>query len=92
LDEGREDEGVVLARQAEARAPSDVSVKVLLTSLLLAQGRAREAFDTIVQAVRLEPANQAACGWLATAARAVGDPAARWLYDYDRFVRPYDIE
>ena len=53
--------------------------------------RAQEALARARRATELEPDNQAAWGWLATSARASGDPAYRWLYDYDAFVRAHDV-
>ena len=90
LESGDIDYGVSLAARVEALAPGDVSAKLQYASLLLAQGEAEQALIRARRATELEPHNQAAWGWLATAARATGDPMYRWLYDYDRLVRTYD--
>lgn len=91
LEGDDEDYGAQLAARAEALAPDDVAVKIQHIALLLAKGRAHEALVRARRATELEPDNQAAWGWLATAARAAADPAYRWLYNYDAFVRAYDV-
>ena len=91
LESGDEDYGAHCAARAEAVAPDDVAAKIQYVSLLLAQGRAEEALIRARRATELEPDNQAAWGWLATAARAADDPAYRWLYNYAAFVRAYDV-
>ena len=91
LESDDEDYGAQLAARAEALAPDNVAVKIQQVSLLLAQGRVDEALRRARRATELEPDNQAAWGWLATAARAADDPVHRWLYDYDAFVHVYDV-
>jgi tetratricopeptide (TPR) repeat protein len=92
LEAGDEDRGEALAARAEALAPDDVGAKIQHASLLLAQGRAQAALSLARRATELAPNDQAAWGWLATAARAAGDPAYRWLCDYEAFVRAYDVD
>ncbi|HTS22757.1 MAG TPA: putative 2OG-Fe(II) oxygenase [Casimicrobiaceae bacterium] len=92
LETGDVDYGASLAARLEALGPANVAAKLQHASLLLAQGRAEQALIRAKRAIELEPPNQAAWGWLATAARALGDPMYRWLYDYDRFVRSYDLD
>lgn len=91
LEGGDVDYGASLASRAEALAPDDVSAKLSLVSLLLAQGDGERALVRARRAIELEPDNQAAWGWLATAARATGEPIYRRLYDYDRFVRSFEL-
>lgn len=91
LESGDEHHGGQLAARAEALAPDNIAVQIQHVPLLLAQGRAQEALTRARRATELEPDNQAAWGWLATSARASGDPAYRWLYNYDAFVRVYDV-
>ena len=92
LETGDVDYGASLAARLEALAPDNVAAKLQHASLLLAQGRAEQAFMRAKRATELEPHNQATWGWLATAARATGDPVHRWLCDYDRLVRSYDLD
>jgi uncharacterized protein (TIGR02466 family) len=92
LETGDVDYGASLAARLETLGPNNVAANLQHASLLLAQGRAGEALIRARRATELEPHNQAAWGWLATAARATGDPIHRWLYDYDRFVRSYDLD
>ena len=87
LETGDVDYGASLAARLEALAPDNVAANLQHASLLLAQGRAEQAFMRAKRATKLEPHNQATWGWLATAARATGDPVYRWLCDYDRLVR-----
>ena len=91
LEGDDEDYGAQLAARAEALAPDNVGVKIQQVALLLAQGRVDEALRRARRATELDPDNQATWGWLATAARAAGDPVHRWLYDYDAFVHVYDV-
>ena len=91
LETGDVDYGTSLAARLEALAPDNVAANLQHAALLLAQGRAEQALIRARRAIELEPHNQAAWGWLATAARATGDSMYRWLCDYDRFVRSYDL-
>jgi uncharacterized protein (TIGR02466 family) len=92
LETGDVDYGASLAARLEALGPGNVAAKLQHASLLLAQGRAEQALIRARRAAELEPHNQATWGWLATAARATGDPMYRWLYDYDGLVRSYDLD
>src|SRR5262249_52746109 len=86
LETGDVDYGASLAARLEALGPDNVAAKLQHASLLLARGKAEQALIRARRATELEPHNQATWGWLATAARATGDPMYRWLYDYDRLV------
>jgi uncharacterized protein (TIGR02466 family) len=92
LETGDVDYGASLAARLEALGPDNVAAKLQHASLLLAQGKAEQALIRARRATELEPHNQATWGWLATAARATGDPMYRWLYDYERLVRSYDLD
>jgi len=92
LETGDVDYGASLAARLEALGRDNVAANLQHASLLLAQGRAEQALIRARHATELEPHNQAAWGWLATAARATGDPVYRWLCDYDRLVRSYDLD
>ncbi len=82
----------VMMRRALALDPRQTTAHVGLASVLMAQGRAQEALDAAVAAAGLDPTDQSTWGWVATAARALGLPQHRELYDYDAFVRPYKIQ
>ncbi|CAN5337488.1 putative 2OG-Fe(II) oxygenase [soil metagenome] len=59
---------------------------------LLAAGRTDEALVVARRAAAGAPNAQDAWGWVATAARAAGDPHYGVLHDYDALVRGFDIE
>ncbi|HEY3814221.1 MAG TPA: putative 2OG-Fe(II) oxygenase [Caulobacteraceae bacterium] len=73
-------------------APRSSQALIELAAIRLAEGRGQDALEAARLATTVEPLDQSTWGWLATAARATGDPAYPELYDYDRFVRPYRIE
>jgi len=79
------------ALEAAAALPQDPHVVENLVSILLSRGRPQEALAFIrTQRAR----DRLAQGWLAyeaTAARLLDQPAYRELYDYQRFVRVYDL-
>jgi uncharacterized protein (TIGR02466 family) len=81
-----------LMRRALELDPSQANHHVGLASVLMAQGRAEEAFSAAQTATQVDPSDQSTWGWLATTARALGRPEYAQLYDYDAFVRPYRIE
>jgi Flp pilus assembly protein TadD len=79
------------ALEAAATLPEDVQVVENLVSILLSRGRPEEALAFIRSQRARDPLAQ---GWLAyeaTAARLLGQPAYRELYDYQRFVRVYEL-
>ncbi|HEX8568984.1 MAG TPA: 2OG-Fe(II) oxygenase family protein, partial [Caulobacteraceae bacterium] len=92
LEAGDAEAAAALAGKAAQLAPRDPGPKVQLASALLAQGRAEDALAEARGALELQPWRQDALAWAATAARAAGDPLYRELYDYDAFVRAYDVE
>lgn len=92
LERGRLDEAERLVRSAEARLPDSPGVLNQLAIVYLAQGKAELALEKARKGLAFSPENQSLWGWAATAARAVGDPLYRELYDYDAMVRVYDIE
>jgi tetratricopeptide (TPR) repeat protein len=89
---GRLPEAETEASAAVRSRPDDAAMVETLVSIRLSMGRAAEALP-LIRAQRL----RAPCGhiWIAheaIAARLIGDPAYTRLYDYDRFVRVYDLE
>jgi uncharacterized protein (TIGR02466 family) len=81
-----------LAERTLALAPGYVPGLIELAAVRLAQGRSEEALEAARTATRVDPLDQSTWGWLATTARAAGDPAYEQLYDYDALVRSYMIE
>lgn len=92
VEDDRLDVASALAERARNLSPLTAQPHIELTIVRLAQGRNAEALECALRASELAPLDQAAWGWVATAARLVGDPRYESLYDYDRFVRPYDID
>ena len=88
----RVDEALPLAREAFAAAPADASVADPFVSILLSSGTADEAWPIIEREQGRAPLNQGWLAYRATAARLLGNPEYAQLYDYDAFVRPYDLE
>lgn len=92
LERGRLDDALSLARAAERLIPNAGPVKNQLAIVHLARGEAAQALAVARRGLEIDPADQSLWGWAATAARAVGDPLHRQLYDYDAMVAAYDIE
>jgi Flp pilus assembly protein TadD len=80
------------ALEAAAALPEDGAVIENVVSILLSRGRPQEALPFIRAQRARTPGAQ---GWLAyeaTAARLTGQPRYRELYDYERFVRCYELQ
>jgi Flp pilus assembly protein TadD len=92
LDAGRLKEAEAEALEAAAARPDDARVAEVLVTILLSRGRAADAMPFIRRQRTLHPLGQGWIAYEATAARVLGDPLYHELYDYDRFVRSYDIE
>jgi uncharacterized protein (TIGR02466 family) len=92
LGRGCLDEAERLTRGAEAHAPDDPAVLNQLAILHLAQGEADLALESARRGLARSPHNQVLLGSAAVAARIVGDPMHRDLYDYDAMVRVYEID
>jgi tetratricopeptide (TPR) repeat protein len=86
------DKASALAERTVRLAPRSAQALIELAAVRLAQGRGPDALEAARLSTTVEPLDQSTWGWLATAARATGDPAYPQLHDYARFVRPYRIE
>ncbi|MDB5425203.1 MAG: hypothetical protein JWQ29_2619 [Phenylobacterium sp.] len=91
LEVGRLDEAERLARQAEALTPDARSLYNQWVIIHLAAGRPDAALAKAWAGLEKHPDDQSLWGWLATAARALGDPLYGQLYDYEAMVGVYDI-
>jgi Flp pilus assembly protein TadD len=91
LELGRLGEAEVEAGEAAAGMPGNSATLDTLVSVLLSRGRAREAMQFISVQRQREPDVQSWVAYEATAARLLGTPAYPWLYDFDRFVRTYEV-
>ncbi len=75
------------AEAALRLAPAEEAVAVLLAEARLGVGDARGALQLIEPLRRAQPLDQKRIALQQTAWRLLGDPRARALYDYERFVR-----
>lgn len=91
LVHGRLAEAAARAERAAALAPGDAAALVGLAGIRLAQGRGPEALDLCRRATVAAPLDLSTWAWLATAARAAGDPAQGELCDYAAMVGTYRI-
>ena len=89
---GRPLEAVDPARRAYAGNPDDQRLANALASILLCAGMPDEAWPVIRGLRERQPFAQESIAHQAVAARMLGNPAYGELYDYERFVRPYDLE
>jgi Flp pilus assembly protein TadD len=89
---GRLEEAETEARIAINLWPTNASIVRNFVAVLLSLGRTDHALPLIREQRARTPFD---CAWIAEeaiAARLIGDPAYSVLYDYDRFVRVYDLE
>jgi len=89
---GRLQEALVEAFAAVKSRPDDAAKLQTLVAVLLSLGRAKDAMPLIRAERQLAPLDPIWIAHEATAARLSGDPAYALLYDYDRFVRVYDLD
>ncbi len=80
------------ALDAAAQLPENAAVTENLVSILLSRGRPEEALAFIRAQRAHSPKAQAWLAYEATAARLLGEPRYRELYDYPRFVRCYELQ
>jgi uncharacterized protein (TIGR02466 family) len=80
------------ARAASAALPEDPGIVENLIAILLQSGNADEASPWIVRERGRAPLDGRWLAYEATAARLMGDPRYHELYDYEHFVRAFDLE
>lgn len=89
---GRVDEALEVALSPGPDQQGNHVPAETVSAILLSLGRADEAMPLIRAERARAPLDQVWIAHEATAARIGGDPAYEELYDYDRYVRVYDIE
>lgn len=89
---GRPEAAVDPARRACGARPDDPRLGNALASILLCAGLPAEAWPVIRSLRERDPRSQEPIAHEAVAARLLGHGAHADLYDYDRFVRPYELE
>jgi len=77
---------------ARAIDPAHPGIWARLCDANLALGHADLAAGLVEDILSFDPHNVTATARLATAYRLMGDPRYRSLYDYEAYVRPYEIE
>lgn len=92
FESGRLREAEFEAVEAATLKPEDAAVIETLVAILLSRGFADEALTFIDVQRRQTPNEQGWIAYEATAARLLGRPLYRDLYDYRRFVRTYELE
>ena len=90
-DQGRFVEAEHYARRAIDAKPEDPGLIENHVVLLLALGRAAETLPLITTAQARYPLDQRWLAHQAIAARLLGQPDYERMYDYPRFVRPFDL-
>ncbi|HLW25885.1 MAG TPA: tetratricopeptide repeat protein [Steroidobacteraceae bacterium] len=92
LEQGRLREAETEALETAAMTPRNANVIELVVSILLARGRPEDALPFIATQRQQEPLAQTWIAYEALAARLLGKPHYRALYDYGRWLRTYRIE
>jgi len=92
LEQGRLKEAESEALEAATAEPRDAGAVDVLVTVLLARGRPAEALPFILNKRAQEPTVQSWIAHEALAARLMGRPRYRELFDYERLVRVYHLE
>jgi Flp pilus assembly protein TadD len=88
----RLEEAETEALESAAALPENAAVVENVVSILLSRGRPNEALAFIRSQRARMPLAQAWLAYEATAARLLGQPLYQELYDYQQFVRCYELE
>ncbi len=91
-EQGQLDDALAHARAACEARPEDADITENLVAILLQSGEADEPGPLISRERQRTPYDQRWLAYEATAARLAGDSRYEDLYDYDRFVRSFDLE
>jgi Flp pilus assembly protein TadD len=83
---------VSLAREAYASRPASEPIAEILAGALLSIGEGEEALTVALRWSSRLPHDQGWIAFEASALRLLGHPRYRSLYDYERFVKVYDLE
>lgn len=91
-EHGQLEEALVHARRAAEALPDDTAANENLIAILLQLGRPDETTGYLARLRELQPLDQRWLAYEATAARLAGNPRYEELFDYQRFVRGFDLE
>jgi Flp pilus assembly protein TadD len=89
---GRLQDAELEALAAATAKPEDSTIVETLVAILLSRGRPEDAVQFIRTQRSRYPDDQGWIAYDATAARALGQPNYRELYDYTRLVRTFELE
>jgi len=92
FQQGRVKEAEVQALEAATILPHNEDVVLNAVSILAAQGEPEEANKFISAQRRRNPDSAAVLAYDATVSRMLGTERYRYLYDFDNFVRVFDLE
>jgi Flp pilus assembly protein TadD len=90
-EQGQLEQAVEQARHAHVASPDDAALVENLVAILLQLGEAAETWPMILRQRERQPLDQRWLAYEATAARLMGSPRYEELYDYERFVQPFDL-
>ena len=92
LGQMRPEEAMSLAKAGLQHMPDSLDLLRKLTEAALMAGQPAEAFDAARQMAALDPYDQHAAAYSATALRLMGrDNEAHQIYDYERFVHQVEL-
>jgi len=92
LGQMRPEEAMAVARAGLLRSPEELDLLRKLAEAALLANQPAEAFDAARRMAAVDPFNQHAAAYSATALRLMGRSAeAHQLYDYERFVHQVDL-
>lgn len=89
---GKYDDAFANSQKAVERGANRLQSQELAIDALMSMGRVDEALPLIREARTSSPLNQWYIAMEATAARLHGDPLYDYLYDYEKFVRTFELE
>jgi uncharacterized protein (TIGR02466 family) len=92
LEDDKPAQALQLARWGAELAPGQHRATITLIDALLGAGQPEEAARLGEALVTQDPDDVLALARLATAWRMLGDPRYKEIYNYDLYVRPYQIE
>lgn len=92
LAQDRLQEAEAQALEAAAARPEQQAVLLNVVTILISRGRPEDALPFIEAQLRRDPEAQAWLAYEATVSRMLQTPRYRELFDYERFVRVFDLE
>lgn len=91
-EQGRLEEAAIEARAARDARPDNPALDEALVGVLLSLGEAADCLPIVRRQRELAPLDQRWIAYEATALRLRDDDQYQRLYDYERFVRPFELD